>query len=58
MKKISTKSLKFTIPLIIGFSLTTFSNEFEIQKFIDEYDKSNSIILEEISVSLVRYQWS
>ena len=51
MKKISTKSLKFTIPLIIGFSLTTFSNELEIQKFIDEYDKSNSIILEEISVS-------
>ena len=51
MKKILTKSLKFTIPLIIGLSLTAFSNELEIQKFIDEYDKSNSIILEEISVS-------
>ena len=51
MKKTSIKNLKYSIPLIISFSLAAFSNELEIQKFVNEYDKSNSIILEEITVS-------
>jgi len=33
------------------FTLQSFSNDLEVQKFIDEYDQSNSIILEEISIS-------
>ena len=51
MKKTSIKNLKYSIPLIISFSLAAFANELEIQKFVNEYDKSNSIILEEITVT-------
>ena len=51
MKKTSIKNLKYSIPIIISFSCAAFANELEIQKFVNEYDKSNSIILEQISVS-------
>ena len=51
MKKTSIKNLKYSIPIIISFSFSAFANELEIQKFVNEYDKSNSIILEEITVT-------
>ena len=44
MKKTSIKNLKYSIPIIISFSFAAFANELEIQKFVNEYDKSNSII--------------
>ena len=44
--------LKYTMPITITFySSLVLGNELEIQKFIDEYDKSNTIILNEISIS-------
>ena len=51
MKKTSIKNLKYSIPIIISFSFSAFANELEIQKFVNEYDKSNSIILEEITIT-------
>ena len=51
MKKTSIKNFKYSIPIIISFSFSAFANELEIQKFVNEYDKSNSIILEEITVT-------
>ncbi len=37
--------------ILIFYTNQSFGNDLEIQKFVDEYDKSNSIILDEISVS-------
>ncbi len=43
---------KYTIPITITFySSLVLGNELEIQKFLDEYDNSNAIIMNEISVS-------
>ena len=43
---------KYTIPITITFySSVVLGNELEIQKFLNEYDKSNAIIMNEISIS-------
>ena len=43
---------KYTIPITITFySSLVLGNELEIQKFLNEYDKSNAIIMNEISIS-------
>ena len=43
---------KYTMPITITFySSVVLGNELEIQKFLNEYDKSNAIIMNEISIS-------